>query len=75
MKTNEIQIDLSLLKTALTRTEAVWVPIEKTEILPHGGELTIRRFSCSGCGFFRRKRFGKSKFCEDCGAKMKGGAE
>lgn len=73
MKTNEIQIDLSLLKTALTRTEAVWVPIEKTEVLPHGGELTIRGFECDRCGFFRRKRFGKSKFCEDCGSIMKGG--
>lgn len=72
-KENEVQVDLSVLANILTRTEGHWVPIEKTEVLPHGGELTIRGFACDRCGFFRRKRFGKSKFCEDCGSIMKGG--
>lgn len=39
---------------------------------PIGGELTVRGFQCANCGFFRRKRFGKSKFCEECGSRMRG---
>ena len=72
-KTNEVNVDLSLLKGLLAREEGEWLPVEKTEVLPYGGELIIRGFACSKCGFFRRKRFGMSKFCEDCGTRMKGG--
>lgn len=72
--TNNVQVDLSVLKQILNQPVAEWLPVEKTEVLPFGGELTVRGFACSNCGFFRRKRFGMSKFCEDCGSKMKGGS-
>ena len=74
-KASEIQLDLSVLKTVLTQTKSEWVTVEKTEVLPFGGELTVRGFQCANCGFFRRKRFGKSKFCENCGCRMKGETE
>lgn len=70
--TNNVQVDLSVLKQILNQPIAEWLPVEKTEVLPFGGELTVRGFSCSNCGFFRRKRFGKSKFCEECGSRMRG---
>lgn len=70
--TNNVQVDLSVLKQILNQPVAEWLPVEKTEVLPFGGELTVRGFVCSNCGFFRRKRFGKSKFCEECGSRMRG---
>lgn len=70
--TNNVQVDLSVLKQILNQPVTEWLPVEKTEVLPFGGELTVRGFACSNCGFFRRKRFGKSKFCEECGSRMRG---
>lgn len=70
--TNNVQVDLSVLKQILNQPVAEWLPVEKTEVLPFGGELTVRGFACSNCRFFRRKRFGKSKFCEECGSRMRG---
>lgn len=70
--TNNVQVDLSVLKQILNQPVAEWLPVEKTEVLPFGGELTVRGFACSNCGLFRRKRFGKSKFCEECGSRMRG---
>jgi len=70
-------INLSVLRQALGSipNTANWEPIEYTENLSGGGELTVRGYKCSSCGFFRRKRHGMSKYCEDCGAKMLGGEE
>lgn len=70
-------IDLSVLKQALgvVPNVAEWKKTEKTEELPFGGSLTIRGWTCTHCGFFRRKKSGMSKFCEDCGYKMEGEVE
>ena len=34
-----------------------------------------RVWRCTKCGFFRRKKYGLSKFCENCGADMRGGED
>lgn len=74
MKTNDTMIDFSVLKQVLETKPniAQWQYTEKTEELQFGGTLTIRGWTCSHCGFFRRKKRGMSKFCEDCGYKMEG---
>ena len=71
---NRTTVDFSTLRQALgiVQNNAEWVKTEKTEDLPFGGSLTIRGWTCSNCGFFRRKKHGISKFCEDCGYMMKG---
>ena len=67
-------IDFSVLRQALGTipNTAFWMKIEKTEELPFGESLTVRGWTCSHCGFFRHKKHGISKFCEDCGYMMKG---
>lgn len=69
---NNTRIDTSALRTLLGNITptATWITTETSRMLPGGGELTVRGFTCSGCGFFRRKNHGVSKFCEDCGARM-----
>jgi hypothetical protein len=69
--TNQTTVDLSILKQVLTPRMGVWNYTEFEEVLPFGGSLLVRGYKCSECGFFRRKRHGMSKFCEDCGARMK----
>ena len=71
---NRTNVDLSVLRQALgvVPNQAEWMKTEKTEELPFGGSLTVRGWTCSNCGFFRRKKHGISKFCEDCGYMMKG---
>ena len=74
---NRTTIDLSVLRQALgvTPNTAEWKKIERTEVLPFGGSLTVRGWICTNCDFFRRKKHGTSKFCEDCGSFMKGEIE
>ena len=71
---NRTTIDLTVLRQALkvVPNTVEWKYKETEEILPFGGSLTKRGWVCSNCGFFRRKKFGISKFCEDCGYMMKG---
>ena len=71
---NRTTVDFSALRQALgvKSNQAEWIKKEKTEDLQFGGSLTIRGWVCSNCGFFRRKKHGISKFCEDCGSAMKG---
>ncbi len=69
-------------QTAMTREEAeAWIGNDKHEeynsaswnytelheYLAGGGEIVKRGWECSNCGFFRRKKYGKSRFCECCG--------
>ena len=67
-------VDLSVLRQVLgtVHNQAEWKYTETEETLPFGGSLTKRGWICSNCGFFRRKKSGMSKFCEDCGYAMKG---
>lgn len=60
----------ALLAMLNPQKTASWIYCEESRFLAGGGELTVRGFKCSHCGFFRRKKNGKSKFCEDCGFKM-----
>lgn len=57
------------------RPHGEWKYLETTENLPYGGRLTKRGWVCSYCGFFRRKKSEMSKFCESCGAEMKGATD
>lgn len=72
MKTKETTVDLSILRQALgvNLNTAAWKKVEYEEFLTGGGSLTKRGFVCTHCGFFRHKRQGPSKYCEDCGYKM-----
>lgn len=73
----ETTIDFSVLRQALgtVSDSAEWKKTEKTEDLMYGGSLTIRGWTCTHCGFFRRKKSGMSKYCEECGYQMKGEIE
>ena len=70
MMTNQTTVDLSVL-TQVLQKRGVWNYTEFEEGLPLGGTLLVRGYKCSACGFFRRKRYGMSNFCEECGARMK----
>lgn len=74
MRTDNATIDLSILRQALGAipNAAEWKQTEIEEVLPFGGSLTKRGWICTHCGFFRRKRNGMSKYCEECGYAMKG---
>lgn len=71
---NRTTVDLTVLRQALKVVPniAEWKVYEKEEPLPFGGSLTKRGWVCTHCGFFRHKKHGISKFCEDCGCSMKG---
>ena len=60
----------AILELISNQKTASWIVCERSRFLDGGGELTVRGVKCSHCGFFRHKRLGKSKFCEDCGFKM-----
>ena len=49
---------------------AEWLEANYTSYLNGGGSLLVKGYRCSNCRFFRRKRFGKSEFCENCGRRM-----
>ena len=74
---NRTTVDFSVLRQALGTIPdtAEWKYTETEETLPFGGSLTKRGWICTHCGFFRRKKNGMSKFCEDCGSAMKGELE
>ena len=66
-----VNVDTTALRQILVNlSSGHWITTERTTKLVGGGELTCRGFKCSQCGFFRHKRHGRSKFCEECGAKM-----
>lgn len=68
---NRTRVDTAGLRQLLGNlTAGHWIYTEEARQLSGGGELTRRGFKCSECGFFRHKRLGQSKFCEECGAKM-----
>ena len=68
---NNTRVDTTALRQLLGNlTTGTWIYTEESRYLPGGGELTVRGYKCSNCGYFRRKRHGQSKFCEDCGAVM-----
>ena len=48
-----------------------WIYTEFTKYFDGGGCLLIKGYKCSNCGFLRKKKQGKSNFCEDCGADMR----
>lgn len=54
----------------ISTSPATWIEVEFERPLPFGGALTERGYRCSNCGFFRHKKKGKSKYCEDCGELM-----
>ena len=54
---------------------AEWVEVNYDKVYDGGMRLRFNGWRCSNCGFERHKRRGMSKHCEECGAKMKGGAE
>ena len=64
---NDVRAILELISS---QRSAQWIESGNTRNLDGGGVLTVRGFRCSHCGFFRRKKNGMSKFCEDCGFKM-----
>ncbi len=71
MNNTTTRVNMEALRQLLgNMTTGHWIYTEEPEQLPGGGELTRRGFKCSECGFFRHKRQGGSKFCEDCGARM-----
>lgn len=74
MRTDNATVDLSVLRQVLGTipNAAEWKQTEIEEVLPFGGSLTKRGWICTHCGFFRRKRNGMSKYCEECGYAMKG---
>ena len=49
---------------------AEWLEANYTEYFNGGGSLLVKGYRCSNCGFFRRKKAGKSEFCEKCGRRM-----
>ena len=62
-------------KKLADKPKGEWVDSNYTEYLNGGGSLLIKGWRCTKCGFFRRKKYGLSKFCEDCGADMRGGED
>lgn len=73
-RVDEISSAIAEIVNAPTVKELVtgeWEYVEISESLGGGGLLLKRGYRCNNCGFFRHKRQGKSKFCEDCGCIMK----
>ena len=52
------------------RPQGEWIYEEHTKFLDGGGRILCRGYKCSNCGFFRHRKRGMSKYCEECGAKM-----
>lgn len=44
-----------------------WIECEEIRHYEGGAFLTFKGYKCPKCAFFRHRKRGKSRYCEDCG--------
>ncbi len=74
-KIQAIMKDYLIYRCEHERPQGEWIETEYQRNYEGGANLTFKGWQCSNCGFERHRKRGMSKFCENCGAKMKGGTE